>query len=375
MDFSLSEDQKMFKDSAGAFLQKEWTFKLLREIIKEEKGYSIDHWEKIADLGWMGMLIDERYGGLGCNFMDLCPILEEMGRTLFPSPFFASAIMGAAILSEAASEAMKEKLLASIASGDVIVTLAVGETGDNWSRDMIKTTAEKNGDSYILRGTKLFVPFAHASDYIICCAKDKSVHDNSTILFLVDAKAKGVELIPIPTFSIEKYSKVIFDNVSVSSENIIGKIGGGWDVIERMLPRFVVSRCMEIVGGLQKVLEMTVQYVKDREQFGAPIGSLQVIQHYLAEMAVDIETSKFMAYQAAWKVSENLSCKKDVSMAKAWCGEAYQRVTALALQAHGAMGFTEEYDLHFYYKQAKSLQLMYGGGAYHRRIVASETGY
>jgi alkylation response protein AidB-like acyl-CoA dehydrogenase len=375
MDFSLSEEQKMFKDSAETFLSKEWTFELLREINKEEKGYSIDHWKKIAELGWMGMLIDECYGGMGCGFMYLCPILEEMGRALFPSPFLASAIMGASILSEAASEEMKEKLLAPVASGDAIVTLAVGETGDNWSRDMIATTAEKSGGSYVLRGTKLFVPFAHVSDYIICCVKDKSSPDNNATLFLVDAKAQGVECIPIPTFSIDRYSKVVFDNVAVSEENVIGKIGGGWDVIEKIMPRVVVSRCMEIVGGLQKVLEMTVQYVKDREQFGVPIGSFQIIQHYLSEMAVDVETSKFIAYQAAWRVNENLSCRKEVSMAKAWSGAAYQRVTALALQAHGAMGFTEEYDLHFYYKQAKSLQLMYGGGAYHRRIVASEMGY
>jgi|SRR3989339_716067 len=375
MDLNLSEEQKMFKDSAETFLSKEWTLKLLKEVIKEEKGYSIDHWKKIADLGWTGMLIDEHYGGIGCDFIDLCLILEEMGRVLFPSPFLASAIMGASILSEAASDEMKEKLLAPVASGAAIVTLAVGETGDNWSKDMIATTAEKSGGSYVLRGTKLFVPFAHVSDYIICCVKDKSSPDNSATLFLVDARTQGVECIPIPTFSIDRYSKVVFDSVVVSEENVIGKIGGGWDVIEKVMPRVVVSRCMEIVGGLQKVLEMTVQYVKDREQFGAPIGSFQVIQHYLAEMAVDVDTSKLITYQTAWKVSKNLPCEKDISMAKAWSGEAYQRVTALALQVHGAMGFTEEYDLHLYYKQAKSLQLMYGGGAYHRRIVASEMGY
>jgi len=375
MDFSLTEEQKMFKDTAETFLSKEWSIELLRKIIKEEKGYSIDHWKKIADLGWMGMLVDERYGGIGCSFMDLCPILEEMGRALFPSPFLASAVMGASILSEAAGEEMKEKLLAPITAGDVIVTLAVGEAGDNWSKDTITTRAEKSGGGYVINGTKLFVPFVQGSDYIICCAKDESASSSGTSLFLVDTGAKGVECIPIPTFSIDRYSKVIFDGVTVPEENVIGKVGSGWDVIEKMLPMFVVSRCLEIVGGLQKVLDITVQWVKDREQFGVPIGSFQVIQHYCAEMAVDVETSKFITYQAAWKASENIPCQKDVSMAKAWSGEAYQRVTALALQVHGAMGFTEEYDLHFYYKQAKSLQLMYGGGAYHRKIVAQEMGY
>lgn len=375
MDFSLSEEQKMFKDTAESFLTKEWTFELLREITKGEKGYSPDHWKRIADLGWTGMLIDERYGGLGLTFLDLCPIIEEMGRALFPGPFLASAVMGASILSEAASEEMKEKLLPLIASGDAIVTLAVGETGDHWSQDTIATRAGKNGNSYVLNGIKLFVPFAQVSDYIVCGAKDDSASGNGVSLFLVDTKVQGVGCIPIPTFSIDRYSKVVFDRVKVSEENVIGKAGSGWDVIEKVLPRFVVGRCMEMVGGLRRVLEMTVQWVKDREQFGVPIGSFQVIQHYCAEMAVDVETAKFIAYQAAWKVSENIPCRKDVSMAKAWSGEAYQRVSTLALQVHGAMGFTEEYNLHFYYKQAKSLQLMDGGGAYHRKIVAQEMGY
>ncbi|MDY7037881.1 MAG: acyl-CoA dehydrogenase family protein [Thermodesulfobacteriota bacterium] len=129
-----------------------------------------------------------------------------------------------------------------------------------------------------------------------------------------------------------------------------------------------------MIGGQQKVLEMTVQFVKEREQFGKPIGSLQTIQNYCAEMAIDVETSKYIAYQTAWKVSNDLHHKEDVSIAKVWCGDAYQRVTAIALQSHGAMGFTEEYDLHFFYKQAKSLQLMHGGSRYHREVVAQEMG-
>ena len=372
MNYDYTKEQKMYKESAKTFFKKEWTLELLRDVIKKE-GYSREHLNKMADLGWLGMLIDEQYGGIGGSFMDLCPIIEEMGRALFPSPFFANAVMGASILSEAASEEIKNKILPAIADGDVNITLAITETADGWYEDKILMTADKQGQNYILNGSKLFVPFADVSDYIICCARDTSL--NKTSLFLVDSKAKGVKIEPIDTFSIDKYSKVLFEDVQVSPKDIIGQSGSGFRIIEKLMPMFVASRCIEITGGLQQVLDITVKWVKDRHQFGKPIGNFQVIQHQCAEMAIDVETSKFISYLAAWEISENLDGKKDVSMAKAWSGDAFQRVTACALQAHGAMGFTEEYDLHFYYKQAKSLQLMYGGSTFHKKIVAKELGY
>jgi len=160
----------------------------------------------------------------------------------------------------------------------------------------------------------------------------------------------------------------------VPLENVIGEPGKGWEVIERLWPRIVASKCIEIVGGFQRVLDMTVKFVREREQFGRPIGSFQTIQNYCADIAIGLEASRVVAYWAAWKVSTGDSGSKEASMAKAWCGDAFQRATAVALQAHGAMGFTEEYDLHFYYKHAKVTQLMYGGGAFHRKSVAGEIG-
>ena len=374
MDFGFTEEQTMFRDTAKKFFAKEYPLRLVGDIVKEEKGYSAGFWRKIADMGWLGLTIDEEYGGLGSSFMDLCPILEEIGRALFPSPFFPTVIMGGTILSEEASREVKEQLLPSIVRGDIIISLGVSETGEEWDADAITTKVEKHRDGYIIEGTKLFVPFAGASDHIICCVRDNTFDENGISLFLIDTKNDMVECTPIPSFSIDKYYKVSFKGVKVSRENIIGKPGKGWETIERLLPKMVAGRCIEMVGGLHKVLDMTVQFVKEREQFGRPIGSFQTIQNYCADMAIDVETSKFISYQAAWKVSHNLSCKAEVSMAKAWCGDAYRRVTALALQTHGAMGFTEEYDLHYFYKQAKSLQLMYGGSLYHRQIVADEMG-
>jgi len=375
MDFSYSNEQKMLSDSAKTFFRKEWSIDLLRAVVEEEKGYSRELWGKMAALGWMGILVDEKYGGVGGTFMDLCPILETMGQALFPSPFFASAILAASILSKEANESIKKRLLASIAEGSIVITPAVGETGEDWPDDYITTRVEKNGGDYLITGTKLFVPYARGSDFLICLARDVSAPDSRVSLFLVETEADGTVYEPIPTFSIDKYHKVLFKTVRISKEHVLGKPGRGQAAIEKLWPVAAVGRCVEMLGGLQKVLDMTVQYVKEREQFGVPLGSFQVIQHRCAEMAMDVEASKIITYQAAWKISENLEARKEASMAKAWTGDAYQSVTSRAIQLHGAMGVTEEYDLQFYYKQAKSLQLMYGGSRGHRRIVAKETGY
>lgn len=374
MDFEFTKDQKMYQKASREFLARECSMETVRDILKQEKGYSPGLWKKIAGLEWLSILIDEKYEGLGGSFLDVCPILEEIGRALFPSPFFPTVIMGGSILSEEANEETKSKLLPLIADGSAIVTLAVGEAGAEWSKDTIMTRAEKRGNNYIIEGTKLFVPFAAASDYIICCARQEAQNDNGISLFLIDGNDDRLKFTPIPSFSIEKYYQVDFKGVKVSPENIIGIPGRGWEILEKLQPKITAGRCIEMVGGMQKVLEMTVQFVKERKQFGVPIGSHQAIQHYCAEMAIDVETSKFMAYQAAWMVSNDLPGRAEVSMAKAWCGDAYQRVTALALQAHGATGFTEEYDLHLFYKQAKSLQLMSGGSLFHRKVVAEEMG-
>ena len=372
MDYQYTKEQKMYQDSARTFFNKEWTFDLLRDVLNK-KGYSEKLWKKVVDLGWVAMLIDEKYNGVGGNLLDLCPIFEEIGKSLFPSPLFISSIAGVSILSGYGTDTMKNKILPVLADGNLILTLACVETANGWSENQINMTAEKTDAGYILSGVKFFVPFADSSDYLICCAKETT--DNRTSLFLVDTKAKGIDLTSMKTFSTEWYNKVIFDKVIVPEENLIGQNGSGWDIIETLMPLFAVSRCMEMVGGIQKTLDITLKYIKERVQFGVPIGKFQALQHRCAEMAIDVETSRYITYQAVWRLSENLSCRREASIAKSWTGDAYQRVTAQAHQLHGAMGFTDECNLHFYYKHAKALQLTYGGGSYHRKVVAQEFGY
>lgn len=371
MDFNINKEQKMYKNSARTFFKKEWSFDLLRELV-EEGGFSRKLWKKIAELGWLGLLIDEEYGGFSASFMDICIIMEEMGRCLFPCPYLATAVVGASILSKEADDSIKKKLLPAIADGNAIITYAF-DGAYNRSKKKYRLKMNKHGDEFLLNGSAMFVPYAAISDYIICRAFDDSGSSGS--LFLVDLKANGLSCEKIPSFSVDSYYKLFFENVRVSAEKIIGDIGQGSKIVERMMPKLLTACCVEMVGGLDRVLEITVQYLKERKQFNKPLGALQVMQHKCADMAIDLSASKFITYQAAWKLSEGIPCIKDVAMAKAYTGDAYQRVTASAMQAHGAIGFTEEYDLHYYYKQAKSLQLMYGGGSWHRNVVAREMGY
>lgn len=371
MDFNINKEQKMYKHSARTFFKKEWSFDLLRETV-EEGDFSRKLWAKIAELGWLGLLVDEEYGGFGASFMDICIIIEEMGRCLFPSPYLATAVVGTSILSMEADDAIKKKLLPAIADGNAIITYAFDGT-HNGSKNNYQLKMNNHGDEYSLNGSAMFVPYAKICDYVICLAFDDS--DSSSSLFLVDLKDNGMRCEKIPSFSVDSYYKLLFNNVRVPAEKIIGEIGHGRKIIEKLVPKLLAACCVEMVGGLDRVLEITVQYLKERKQFDKPLGALQVMQHICADMAIDLSASKFITYQAAWKLSEGISCIKDVAMAKAYAGDAYQRVTASAMQAHGAIGFTEEYDLHYYYKQAKSLQLMYGGGSWHRNVVAREMGY
>ena len=371
MDFKITKEQKMYQDSARDFFSKEWSFDQLRESLGGKNLFK-KNWEKMADLGWLALLIDEKYSGIGADFLDLCPILEEMGRALYPSPFFVSSVIGASVLSLAASDAIKEQLLPAIANGDLIVTMGSGQVDTKLPENKSPVTVKKEGKTYTLNGTIMFVPYADISDYLICRGEDSS---GKATLFLVENKISGIKSSPIATFSVEKYDKIILKNVKIPEENIIGGEGSADEIIEKLPPLLLSSRCMEMIGGMQRTLDVTVEYLKARKQFGKPLGTFQALQHKCADMAIDVDSSRFIVYKAAWKISNNMPCRKEASSAKAWAADAYQRVTKNALQAHGATGFTDEYNLHYYYKQAKSLQLMYGGSAYHRDIVADEMGY
>jgi alkylation response protein AidB-like acyl-CoA dehydrogenase len=310
------------------------------------------------------------------NFQDLALLLEEMGRANLPGPFFSAVVLGGLTIMEAGNDTQKEEFLPKITEGQIIVTLALTEPSASWEASGIEAAATKKGDGYVISGTKLFVPNASEADYLIVAARTGASDDpeKGITLFIVPSSAQGIDQTLLKTVASDRQSEVVFENVSVPSSTVLGKVDEGWPVVQKILQYGAAGKCAEMIGGAEAVLEMTVDYVKQRQQFGRPIGSFQAIQHHCANMATDVETSKYIAYQAAWKLSERLDASTEVATAKAWVSDAYKRVCALAHQCHGAIGFTKEHNLQLYTRRAKTAELAFGDADFHRETVAEAIG-
>jgi alkylation response protein AidB-like acyl-CoA dehydrogenase len=374
VDFGFNEQQEMMQKLARDFLSREYPDKILRQMARDEKGYTPELWQKMAEINWTGLAVPEKYGGVG-DFLDLTVVLEEMGRVGLISPFFATVVLGGSAIIEAGSDDQKQKFLPGIAEGKLILTLALTEPSARYTADAISVKATRQGGGFIIRGTKLFVPDAHSSDYLICVAKTKDMRDprDGITLFLIDSKNHGISYKLLKTIAGDKQCEVTFDNVGVSRESVLGEVDKGWPCVEKVLEKAAVARCAEMVGGAQQVLEMTVNYAKERTAFGHPIGAFQSVQHRCADMLIDVEGSRYITYQAAWRLNEGLSAAKEIAIAKAWVSQAFRRVAASAHQVHGSIGFTEDHILHFYTKRAKAYELSFGDVNFHLEKLADQS--
>lgn len=376
MDFDFTEEQEMLRNTARDFLAKEYPKSLVRELAVDEKGYCPELWRKVADLGWVGLALPEEYGGMGMGFMDLSILLEEMGRACMSGPFFSTAVLGAFTILEAGSEEQKKELLPRVSNGELILTLALTEPSVRYEPEGIELSAILDNNNYILNGTKLFVENAHIADYIITVGR--TGHGDSPeegiSLFVVDPETPGIGIAMQDTIVGDKQCEVTYDNVEVSKGALLGKPDEGWSAVERVLEKATTALCAQMVGGAQATLEMSVDYAKERVQFGQPIGGFQAIQHYCADMLINVDACRFITYKAAWLVSEGLPAAKEVSMAKYFVGEACHRVTLSGHKIHGGIGFCMDHDMPLYFKRAWAAQSTFGSSDYHREIIALEKG-
>jgi len=374
MDLGLSEPQEMLRKIARDFLSTECPKQLVREMEEDEKGYSPELWQKVAELGWQGLPFPEQYGGGEGTFLDLAVLLEEMGRACLPGPFFSTVVLGGLTILDVGSEEQKQEFLPQIASGQRIMTLALTESSARYDATGIAVKVAVNNGQYVINGTKLFVPDAHVADWIICVARTRKEEkpENGITLFLVRSGSQGMVCNLLSSLARDKQCEVIFDNFRVPKENMLGEADQGWAEVSRVLQRAAVAKSVEMVGGAQQVLEMTVNYAKERVQFDRPIGSFQAIQHHCANMAVDVDTARLLAYQAAWKLSEGLPCEMEVALAKAWTSEACRRVASLGHQVHGAIGFTLDHDMQLYSRRAKAAEVVFGDADFYREKLARE---
>jgi len=373
VDFGFNEQQEMMQTMARDFLAGEYSDKVLKAMVKDERGFTPEIWKKMAGMNLTGLALPEKYGGVG-DFLDLTIVLEEMGRACFMGPFFATVVLGASAIMEAGSDEQKQKFLQGIAEGKVLMTLALTEPSAKYTADGIQVKAKPQGNDYIMSGTKLFVPDAHVADYIIYAARTGESKDprDGVTLFIVDINTPGITRKPLKTIAGDKQCEVTFESVKVSRDNILGEIGKGWQYLEKVLQRANAARCAEMVGMAEQVLKMTLDYAKERAAFGHPIGAFQSIQHRCADMLIDVDGSRFVTYQAAWRINEGLEAGREAAIAKAWVSQACRRVMYSAHQVHGAIGFSEDHILHFYTKRARAYEFSFGGVDFHLEKLAEQ---
>jgi alkylation response protein AidB-like acyl-CoA dehydrogenase len=324
------------------------------------------------------MAIPEEYGGAGFTFMEQAVLMEEMGRALFPSPFLSTVVLGADLILGAGTEEQKRELLPGVASGERTVAVAQVEANGSWGADGIAMIAKKDGSDLILDGTKSFVVDGHTADTLIVVVRtdDTSTGEDGISLVAIDADAAGLTRRRLETMDMtRKQAEIVFEGVRVAAGSILGTEGTGWAALQDTLTRAIVALAFEQVGGAQKCLEMSVQYAKDRVQFGRPIGSFQAIKHKCADMLVAVESAKSAAYYAGWAVASGDDEQRIVApLAKSFCSEAFFHCAAENIQIHGGIGFTWEHDAHLYFKRAKTDELLFGTPAYHRALLADRLG-
>ncbi|MFN2533255.1 MAG: acyl-CoA dehydrogenase family protein [Pyrinomonadaceae bacterium] len=379
MNFGFTEEQEMIRSQAAEFLKQEYPIAFVRESLNDEHGFNQNLWNKMAALGWLSLVFPEDYRGAGFTLVDLTILLEQMGRALVPGAFFSTVLLGGLTILETASSEQKLKWLTSIADGELKTTLAhIEPEGDSDAGGPSSVTAKREGNSYVINGTKLFVPDAHSADLIICTARSSgsSVSKEGTSLFAVDRRSAGLNVTVLKTMDqTRRVYEVTFNQVRVPEDRVLGNVGDASPAIEKALCKATIGRCAEMVGGAQKMLDMCVDYAKQRIQFGRPIGSFQAIQHKCADMLLLIESARSAVYAAACAASEDSGdAALLASVAKAYTSDACRFVAGEAIQVHGGMGFTWEHDAHLYFKRAKADEFSFGDAVYHRARVAELIG-
>ena len=371
MDLGLTEEQELLKNFARDFLTNECTEQLVREMEEDERGYTDDLWRGMAEQGWMGLITAEEYGGTGMSFLDLCVLLEEFGRALVPGPYIGT-VLTAGFVEAIGTDAQKQEVCPKVAAGDLVMTFALTEPSARFDSEGVEATYEADGDGYVLNGTKLFIPDAHVADTILVAArKPGSSGDEGVSLFLVPGNADGVGSTVLKTIAADKQCEVKLENVRVGADALLGEEGNAWPMVDIAKRYWTVAYCAYLVGLAQRDFEISVDYAKERIQFGRPIGSFQAIQHKAADMVTDVDGSRFIMYRAAWAVTEGEDdADLQVSMAKAWCSDATRRVVAHGQQIHGGIGFTKEYIIQLYFRRQKMAELMWGDADHHREKVA-----
>jgi alkylation response protein AidB-like acyl-CoA dehydrogenase len=364
MDLSLDDTQQLIQESARDFVRNACNRDVLLKLDRNAAETISLLWPKLAELGWTGMAIPEQYGGTGNSLTDVAVLFEELGVGPLPGPLFSSAVLGAQILLEAASDAQKQAWLPGVASGEKVFALALTEARYGWSQEHVRMNARQEGSALLLSGTKVMVHDAlHATDLLVPVRIDGG---DQPSLVRVDARAKGLSIRALEGF-LTSVCEVQFENVRVSREDIVGEAGKAWAPLERALLRAVPVLCAYKVGGCRAVFDMSVEYSKERSQFGQAIGRFQRVQDHVIQIVNYLDSARWTTYEALWKLDGGMDAAASVHMAKSVASESYLRACDFGHEVHAGMGVVREYGLTLHTRMSRTLYHCLGAPKEHRR--------
>lgn len=376
MTLILSEEQAFLKDTAKKFAQEKTPTTHFRQIRDTENPECFDRnvWQEMAAQGWSGILIPEKYGGSNFGLAGIGVVLEELGRTLTPSPLFATSVVCATLLNKSGNESQKKEYLTKIASGEITMAFAL-EEGPRHQPSSIKLEAQKDKDTFVLNGKKNFVIDGGFANYIIVAAKTSDNVDESS-LFILDKKTEGLNIIPTVMVDHKNSANIEFNNVVATAENLLGNENAAKEIIDETLDIARAALSAEMLGGALEAFDITLNYLKEREQFGKKIGSFQALQHRTALMFTELELCKSCVIEALTAFDEGSNdLQRIASLAKSKMGETFFNVSNEGVQMHGGVGVTDEYDIGLYMKRARVAEQTFGNTEYHRNRYAELTGY
>jgi alkylation response protein AidB-like acyl-CoA dehydrogenase len=358
MDFSFGEEQTTVRDLARGILEKEVGPERIKAVEQGNDWHDARLWQTLADAGLLGIAVAERQGGMGLGLLELCVLLEEIGRVLAPVPAIPTLVLGALAIAEFGLGDQRERWLSKALRGEVILTAALQDEGG--AGGLPSTRAHREGRSWLVDGEKRLVPAAHLARRILVPASA----ENGIAVFLVDPEAEGVTLTRRETSRGEPLFDVRLARVRVGAEDLLGDhVASDMHVVEWIRQRATIATCATQLGVSEKALELTAAYVREREQFGVPIGSFQAVQHRAADAYIDVAAMRWVTWRAVWKLTRHENAEREIAVAKFWAAEAGARIAASAQHLHAGLGVDVDYPIHRYFLWSKALELGYGAAS------------
>ena len=367
--FELNESEKALQTTALDFMQREAPNEIIRALQDSDTGYSEEMWRKAAELGWLGIVIPEKYGGMGSSKISAAALFEALGSGPLPGPYFSSAILSAEIILAAASETQKKEILPDIAQGKKIVALALTEPEYSWTPDGIQMRASSKDGGFVLKGEKLFIIDGKAATHFIIPARTGDGRDpaKGISLFLVDSGRKGVAVRRLPGYLGEGTFELKLDSVRVEPQDVIGKMNNGWASLQQGIEKAIPVLCAYKVGGCQKLVEIALEFSRTRIQFSMPIGRFQRVQDLIMVMVDYTDAARWTTYETLWKMDTGRPLEESIHLAKTVASEAYWETATLAHRVFSGVSYSKRHPVSFHTRASRYLYNFLGEPAYHRQ--------